>query len=44
MTAAVALPLEKTLFIDIETAPLWRSVGEMGEGENILVEYWERTL
>ena len=42
MTAAVALPLEKTLFIDIETAPLWRSVGEMGEGENILVEYWEK--
>jgi hypothetical protein len=34
MTAAVALPLEKTLFIDIETAPLWRSVGEMREGEN----------
>ena len=41
MTAAVALPLEKTLFIDIETVPLWRSVGEMGEGENILVEYWK---
>jgi len=42
MTDGIALPLEKTLFIDIETAPIWRSLGEIGDVEHILVEHWER--
>ncbi len=47
MTDTLDALLSKTLFIDIETAPLWRSLNEIppdlddGEG-NILVEHWER--
>ncbi len=39
--------LSKTLFIDIETAPIWRSLSDIPSAPheadgNILVEYWER--
>lgn len=47
MTDTLDALLSKTLFIDIETAPLWRSLDEIppdphdGAG-NILVDHWEQ--
>jgi hypothetical protein len=42
MADGFALPLEKTLFIDLETAPLWRSLSDIPAVSDILVEHWER--
>jgi hypothetical protein len=42
MADGFALPLEKTLFIDLETAPLWRSLSDIPAASDTLVEHWER--